>query len=106
MERSRWYVKRRHQAQAKSQQSADGFRRAAKRAADDLEDARRRDAEAEVRLRAAVKARRAASAALKGGMRNYGGAREASAPTRNGRCFGATTRRRRLCGRGGGEGAG
>ncbi|CAH0378660.1 unnamed protein product [Pelagomonas calceolata] len=47
-----------------SAELADGFRRAAKRAADDLEDARRRDAEAEARLRAAEKARRAASAAL------------------------------------------
>ena len=42
-----------------SAELADGFRRAAKRAADDLEDARRRDAEAEARLRAAEKARRA-----------------------------------------------
>ena len=47
-----------------SAELADGFRRAARRAADDLEDARRRDAEAEARLRAAEKARRAASAAL------------------------------------------
>ena len=47
-----------------SAELADGFRRAAKRAADDLEELRRRDAEAEARLRAAEKARRAASAAL------------------------------------------
>jgi hypothetical protein len=47
-----------------SEAHADGFKRAALRAADDLEDARRRDAEADARLRAAETARRRAAIAL------------------------------------------
>lgn len=47
-----------------SEAHADGFKRVALRAADDLEGARRRDAEAEAWLRAAETARRRAAAAL------------------------------------------